>query len=263
MADSTKAEIAAILDAYLVSSQSENDAVDTTAAAQKLTSIFNRMASENPEEPPEPWSLYDEVLRRVRTTTHDSLTQDKLVKLLGVIKATRPEPKENYWSYLYPLGLSVRELWNDDHTSTVWASLNAFTARLSVAGVLDFRVYGIWAMRYSLEDAKIHPGTATDSDGLDATVLNVQIPAAAAWILYAGSLMWDLCETNAYQDDGSARGGPKWEGKGGYSQPRWVFWKMRLERFVERKDLAKETTQMAKMAVNKMNSIDGTVANPN
>jgi len=253
-------EIPGIINSYLqLSSESEFDVAST---AQKLSAIYHELVleSKDQDEPPEPWVLYDRILRCIEATTHDSPTQDKLVRLLGALKATRPEPKENYWSSLYPLGLETRELWNDKHSATVWASLNAFTARLTSSEVLDFKVYGIWAMRYSLEDdyhdledvGQVNPGE------LNPAALDVQIPAAAVWIFYFGQKIWDLCMTNVHEHDRAAMGGPKWEGKGGYNQPRWVFWKMRLERFAERKDLAEETVKIAKKALKDMNKIDGT-----
>ncbi|KAF5373625.1 hypothetical protein D9758_000904 [Tetrapyrgos nigripes] len=244
--------IAATIDAY-ISSFDAGRGDNPVSTAQKITSTFLE-AAKTGEELPEPWAIYQSIVSRIRTTTHDSLTQDNLVKLVGAIKETRPEPKEDYWSSLYPLGLYMRELWNGDYPATEWASLNAFVARLTVANVLDFQLFGIWAMRSALENGPAEGELSND-------VLNQQIPAAAVWIFYAGSKLWDLSTKEANAGETAARGGQKWQGTWGYNQPRWVFWKMRFEGFAGRKDLRQDTTTMAKKALEGMSKVDETVTN--
>ena len=56
----------------------------------------------------------------------------------------------------------------------VWASLNAFTARITVASVLNFETYVIWILRHSLEEERIH-------EEIDDNLL-----AAAMSIIYVG-----------------------------------------------------------------------------
>jgi hypothetical protein len=244
--------IPAVIDAY-ISSFDAGAGDSPVSTAQELTSILLE-AIKPGEELPEPWTIYENIVSRIRSTTYDSPTQDNLVKLVAAIKEIRPEPKEAYWSSLYPLGLYMRELWNDDYPVDEWASLNAFAARLTVANVLDFQLYGIWAMRSALEDGPVEGELSMD-------VLDRQIPAAATWILYAGSRLWDLSLKEEYAEERAARGGQKWQGPWGYNQPRWVFWKMRFEGFAGREDLAQATTMLATKAVEGMNKVDGSAAN--
>lgn len=86
--------------------------------------------------------------------------------------------------------MEVRENWNrtideetlnDDRwscTPEAWASMNAFIAQLTVAGVADFKLYGIWALRAALEDA---PNQCSNVGHV--TNMDHYVPAAAVWIL--------------------------------------------------------------------------------
>jgi len=234
---------------------------DPKTTAEKLTAIVEQETKNDPDNYA-PHFIYDEILYRVRIVTHDDPQQEKLVELLAAIKEIRSSKfGADYWHSLDPLGLSIRELWNGElreNSVESWASLNAFSARLAQVELLNLDDYAIWAMRYSLEDGtlgKVSEVTGQVKEGeLNPDVLDAHIPAAAVWIFYARSLIWQLSQKNADAST-STRGGPAWNGSAGYSVERWNFWKERLGYFSERDDLSEKTRSMAKRAKELMENV--------
>lgn len=237
MSDNGKTKINQVLESYL--SGSNLSAEDAAGQLVELAS-----ASEDSNA-----AVFDEILTRIRSASHDSPIQDKLVQLLGA-KST--------WTPLDALGISIRDLWNgtvEQHGVVGWASLNAFVARLAQAEVSDFDDYGIWSIRSALEDFTFEdPAAVTGKvkEGeLNPDVLDKFIPAAAVWPIYAGRRLLALSK-EAKEGSRSTRGGPSWTGKPGYNLERWNFWKERLEGFSGRNDLAEETRNISRVAYEAM-----------
>ncbi|KAJ7597682.1 hypothetical protein C8J56DRAFT_326122 [Mycena floridula] len=233
-------QIIDILDSYL-SSATPDPAATVQRLAQSSTASLDDHV----------WLVFNEILYRIGSSVHDDAIQNQLIELLAAMKSS-----DGIWKSLEVLGIAVRDLWNgsvEDHGTEGWASLNAFVARVTASETTNFDDYGIWAMRYALEDDSIAPDpTAVMKDGeLKPEVLDQHVPAAAVWILYAGDRMRNL---SVKGDEGSrsTRGGPLWEGKPGYSKERWNFWKERFSSFSERQDLAVETREISKQAAEKM-----------
>ncbi|KAK0469098.1 uncharacterized protein EV420DRAFT_1633530 [Desarmillaria tabescens] len=230
------AQIADVIDSYLASS------VDALEAARQLTASIEADLT----EPPDDYSaspIFDEILYRIRLVTHDHAWQDKL---------------------LNPLGLTVRELWNgslEKNTKGTWASLNTFVARLTMAEIMDFDSYGVWAMRYALEDDTLAPkpeevmGKVNEGE-LNPEVLDSHVPAAAVWVIYAGRHIWALAPKGK-EGSKATRGGLRWKGFPGYCVERWNLWKERFQSFAGRTDLNAQTREMSKMAHVIMTKLDG------
>ena len=186
---------------------------------------------------------------------HSHPWQDRMVELLSAIKEVSrlvtPKMEElerswgkAFWQDLPIFGAEVRESWNqgpwvkrpDDgfgyrgdtpFSPDVWASMNAFTARITVASVSNFETYAIWILRHTLEVERMN-GEVDDN-----------LSAAAVWIIYAGQTVYhnaakdyrDSTETHPthirYLRKFSKR----------FSLERWSFWKERFEFFRDHEDL--------------------------
>ncbi|KAL8731632.1 MAG: hypothetical protein Q9166_003320 [cf. Caloplaca sp. 2 TL-2023] len=218
-----------------------------------------------------PWSydfpnetdIWTSILTLARSVPHSSPTIPHLVSLLAAIKTMPDSPAARVpqkWSQLPNLGTEIRENWNrtiqeteDDAswscTPSGWASMNAFVAQFTAAGVANYNRYAIWALRDALEDPVGHESSVGYPCNLDR-----HVPAAAVWILYAGKVMYtEWLGLEEPQD----RGGSLWEGKG-FEAGRWGFWKERFrwvgkQREVEIQD---ETREMARRAVERMEEIE-------
>ncbi|KAL9597311.1 MAG: hypothetical protein Q9219_005235 [cf. Caloplaca sp. 3 TL-2023] len=248
---------------YLTDSLSPRD----TALA--LTTPINRFLSSDSEETddsPDEFAIWSAIFAIVRQYPHSSPAIPALVALLGAIKDTpTPTPlKRNgmtYWTDLPHFGWEARENWNrtvgeaDDsqgYSCSVaqWASMNAFVAQLTVADVSDFRMYCIWALRDALEEVpgeRSKTGHVTDLDNL--------VPAAAVWMLVAGSMVYAEC-IGSNSEERTKRGGPLWEG--GPILERWRFWKQRFEWVVRQEEVAVkgETRDFARLAAERMEEVD-------
>ncbi|KIY73836.1 hypothetical protein CYLTODRAFT_448442 [Cylindrobasidium torrendii FP15055 ss-10] len=164
--------------------------------------------------------------------------QDMLVQLMADIKAL-PPPMRNgvplrcwggeLWKDLPIAGPNMRESWNffepeidepdREERRRHWVNLNAFAARLTRTGVLNFDLYVIWAMRSALEGE-------CDDDGLDTAVT-----AAAQWIFIAGEHIYqsERQYPTAPNTGDPACGGPLWTGQRGFCEERWILWRERFE----------------------------------
>lgn len=152
------------------------------------------------------WCLWSEIVYLIQEVSHSHPWQDRMVKLLRAIKETprqvTPEMEElewnsgmTFWQDLPIFGAEMRYIWNrwpyekmpDDafvypgdtfFPPNVWASLNAFTARITLASVLNFEDYAIWSLERTLEEELM-------TDEVDDN-----LPAAAMWIIYAGQMIY-------------------------------------------------------------------------
>ncbi|MCO5558719.1 hypothetical protein L7F22_012305 [Adiantum nelumboides] len=209
------------------------------------------------------WDIWRALMYTVRTIAHNDPAQDELVHLLSAIKELQMRPTSasstfwggKFWLDLPILGPEVREEWYfsppyDDYshfmhyTREQWASMNAFVARLSVAHVLNFKLYGIWTMRHAFEE---HEGTLLQDE---------HVPAAATWVLEAGHLMYELAVKAQPPDniERAANGGSLWAGRIWYSLERWAFWKQGFKAAMAQAD--SWTKEMATRAYQTMEQIE-------
>ncbi|KAL8970612.1 MAG: hypothetical protein Q9197_003733, partial [Variospora fuerteventurae] len=149
---------------YLTSS------LDPNATAFTLTTPINDFPTSGfprshfSREPKDIWSA---ILRQARKHHPLSQTISALVALVAAIKASPSPPTFNeaqQWQQLPNFGMTVRGEWNRTVSSDAddaerwscnplqWASMNAFVALCTVAGVDDYKVYAIWALRDALEE---------------------------------------------------------------------------------------------------------------
>ncbi|KAF3932842.1 hypothetical protein ABW19_dt0209380 [Dactylella cylindrospora] len=167
------------------------------------------------------------------------------------------------WSSLPDFGLYAREAWNFSPSSNStpedqsrWVNLNAFISRLTVwstknlnghggestAG--DFSLYGIWSLR-ELEDVTIE------------NVAEVNVKAAAVWVIYAGEVMWRLAKEGREYEGRVARGGARFAEKGwkGYSVERWEVWEGELRGFVNLEGKGEEVRGLVEQALQMMEAV--------
>ena len=126
-------------------------------------------------------------------------------------------------------------------TGGEWESINAFIARLHVAApdLAKLDLHGLYAMIEALEQQ------------LTSNQLDDVLPAAAAWIIYAGSELRNNDFPYAYypSDGGSKRfpwsKGELWTGRHAFNQKRWQFWMQRFKEIAEREDVSDTVRQAA------------------
>ena len=116
-----------------------------------------------------------------------------------------------------------------------WTNLNAFAARLTLAGE-DFSNYGLWTLRDYLEEEKA--ASATD------------LAVVAQWFTICGPLL----ASHSASGYGSDLGPPARVGalcaqqgitEGGFSPRRWQFWRDRLEAYAKGPDAAAAQAALA------------------
>lgn len=149
---------------------------------------------------------------------------------------------------------------NRARARTEWRNLNAFAARLTVAGTYDFALYAIWGLRGALEDKPQAPDPQADPQGQGrstSSILDALVPAAAEWIFHAGRLIYN--NTTEFEHGPSrgdpARGGDLWDGKRGFCHERWALWKSRFQ-WAARQEAAEDSKKVAKSAVEVMDLIE-------
>ncbi|XVV15807.1 DUF3632 domain-containing protein [Actinoplanes sp. CA-131856] len=157
------------------------------------------------------WAAWGEVVARA---------DEGLVPLVAGVK-NHPAPDDwRVWGLrvfadLPVFGASMREVW--DQPGPTWPALNAFAARLT-PGVMDFLLQGLWTIRTALE---------TPADPA------LHVPAAVAWFRHAGPQLVDATTHNRTYAGrlGDASGN-------GFSVPRWIGWRRRLEALADQGDHA-------------------------
>ncbi|KAJ6557733.1 hypothetical protein B0H19DRAFT_1148435 [Mycena capillaripes] len=218
------------------------------------------------------WELYDSILHEAKMTPwRDEAAQQRLVDLVAAIKqrADPPRPANmtvaasrnwpwvwagglGLWSMQILFGASARETWNETlgcgsgwHAPEVraWTNLNAFVARLTVQGVRDFRLYGMWALREALEKEIIIDGTmrAADSVGQMADAL---FGVAAVWVQVAGPYIHDRLK----RDDDSS---------GDITVTQWKKWHRKFTEETEKGRYPRVVTEIARECAELMAKIEG------
>ena len=225
------------------------------------------------------WGLWAKIVDLIIGIPHGHPWQDKLVELLGAMKEVPRQVTpgmvelegswgSTFWHNLPIFGAEVRETWNDapwndapmeerpdglfgsrkntPFSPTVWASLNAFTARITAASVSNFEIYAIWVLKHTLEQER-----------KDEEVDN-NLPAATMWIIYAGQIVYhnaakdwtDSLETHAAHIRYLRRFNEP------FSMERWGFWKERFEFFQHYEVLKQSTRESAGEALGRMAEIE-------
>ena len=153
-------------------------------------------------------------------------------------------------------GAEVRETWNEapwdripgetPFSPDVWASLNAFTARLTVASVKDFEIYAMWILRHTLEEERMKEE------------VDDNLPAAAMWIIYAGQTVYHNAAKDCTESTETHRPDIRYlrEFTKPFSMERWNFWKERFEHFRDHEGLKQITRDSAGEALSKMVEIE-------
>ena len=247
--------------------------------AKKLTTAANELSSPELNESECSlegflWGLWRTVVYWIRQVPHDHGLQGRMVEVLKAIKEVprqaTPEMEElerswgmAFWQDLPIFGAELRESWDQgpweelpedtpfyleggQFTADVWTSLNAFTARLTVASVSNFEWYAMWILRHTLEEVRI------DKEVDD------NLPAAAIWIKYAGQFIYH----NAAKEytDSETTHPPHIQYIRTFSKPfskeRWNFWKERFEFFRIYEVLKQTTRDSAGEALSRMAEIE-------
>ena len=116
-----------------------------------------------------------------------------------------------------------------------WENINAFTARLTEAGILKGAQFGFWTLRDALEwhDPWHHP---------EATLVLCHIRAATMWIEYARHALYEIIHPGyipgavphgTYPSPGELGRGPLYHGPLAFSEERWQFWVDRFSTLAE------------------------------
>jgi hypothetical protein len=140
--------------------------------------------------------------------------------------------------------------WLTRLTGQDWTNLQAFSARLHASSDLPFLdLRGLFALLEALEREQ------------DAATLDNLVPAAACWILYAGSkLRNNSIPYPPYDFEDHVKRvpwsvGELYHGKKGFNAERWEFWWLRFGIMKDCEDLKVETRQWAEEAQRKMAEI--------
>lgn len=110
---------------------------------------------------------------------------------------------------------------------------------LTAKDILDFALYGLWAMRAALE------GECEWSPSPGAVYT---IPIACLWIEHAGETL--RLRSDNYGNAG--RGGSLWNGRSGFCEERWAFWREQLEQAAKHTELPDAVRRQAKQAAARM-----------
>ena len=150
-----------------------------------------------------------------------------------------------------------------------WTRHNAFLARLLTHPKFPHRDIYLARSFYAIVPALESVYHAHSDESLSADV-----PAAAAWLIYAGDVIfaaaqWEIPSQNLGRL--GRVGGPLWEqveGRGtvgedanggkeeGFSRQRWDFWKVRLRWIEEESQADEEAKRMAREAMGKMEEVE-------
>ena len=166
----------------LIRNYLENDNCSAEDIAKKLTTAAHESSSpelNGSEDSLEGflWDLWATVVYLIRQVPHDHVWQGRMVEVLSAIKEVprqaTPEMERleedwgmTFWQDLPIFGAELRETWDQgpweerpedtpfyieggQFTADVWASLHAFTARLTAASVSNFEAYAIWTLRHT------------------------------------------------------------------------------------------------------------------
>lgn len=234
------------------------------------------------------WELWYSVLHAAkRIPWDDNDRQEKLLELVETLKA-RPDPpppermtvalkgdwiweSSDLWSTLGMLGPSARESWNDGcgfgagwtpAEQRAWINVNAFVARITCNGLLDFSSYALWALGDALEDQ-------LEGNNLHHVVpvpqrLSLYVKVAAVWVFIAGEYIYESALTGDEAIDvNSLELEPRWKIKFPKSwkrsdtitDARWAYWRRMFKHLSEKDELEQDSRDMAAGAASAMASI--------
>ena len=119
----------------------------------------------------------------------------------------------------------------DAEELTHWRNLNFFAAYLLGRGVAQWANLALWQLRTGFEQ----PGE------FDVT----RVLVANDWIRVARLPILRLCIMETDADDKAMAAGPEFDGKGGFSRKRWMFWITRIQNAYERIEIADVRDELA------------------
>ncbi|KAI4124774.1 MAG: hypothetical protein LQ338_004633 [Usnochroma carphineum] len=113
-----------------------------------------------------------------------------------------------------------------------------------------------------VNDALFILSTALEGHASSHKLPDVDVPAAAQYMIHAGELVFNECKKGTGQDLATtsplwATRGKLWTGPPGLSRERWDFWKGRFEEAAESEEnIAEETKKTARTAVRAMAHVE-------
>ncbi|KAI0848547.1 hypothetical protein F5Y00DRAFT_270056 [Daldinia vernicosa] len=140
----------------------------------------------------------------------------------------------------------ARQVESDPNAAAAYINFSAFLARLLAAGVADTNTLS--ALRRPSPFATSHQDRILH----DLPRHEPYAAAAAQWIIYAGDVLFELCEKRILVEVGSLR----------YSPALWRVWSVKFKAFAESNDPSTETREFARQAVDKMGQCKRDGINP-
>jgi hypothetical protein len=193
-------------------------------------------------------------------------------KMISLMKALSAEPG---YEQFPQLGMYSREACNDcpgaaagwtAPESSAWASYNCLLARLDQEGLFQSSSsFGLWALRDALEQNWKDSSEDEPNPGSRIQKYEATVPAAAAWVMYAGKNLWEQKEgvdpklkkkEVKLEDLANLQDGEKlWPGATQFSKERWAFWKARFGEIAGMDEIGEETRKVAKEAASAMEKL--------
>lgn len=111
-----------------------------------------------------------------------------------------------------------------------WINMNRFFMRAWADDVLDFSLYGIWALRDGLESLDLNAPDSVDPTTIGPRALRIETAAAcveeAPEALYkCREIMGPNGRDDWTQSNAPGSGGTRWTGVDGFHPDRWALWK--------------------------------------
>lgn len=111
-----------------------------------------------------------------------------------------------------------------------WINMNRFFMRAWADDVLDFSLYGIWALRDGLESLDLNAPDSIDHTAIGPRTLRIETAAAcveeAPEALYkCREIMGPNGRSDWTQSNAPGSGGTRWTGVDGFHPDRWALWK--------------------------------------
>ena len=200
------------------------------------------------------WLSINHASRKTPWSGDDNGQMLKLVQLVQTLKL-RPNPPlpegatpalltnciyttKGLWSDLTLLGMNMRESWNDAPGGTMgftvpevkaWERENAFVARLTATGTVDYLNYGVWAMQAALEGGIAQNNQVRYTPEFKAREVESTLGVIVVWLSIAGKDMHqrsvETVEPGQVMENGMVAA---WRTLSEISDVRWRFWKRRL-----------------------------------
>ncbi|KAI2775748.1 hypothetical protein F4815DRAFT_449951 [Daldinia loculata] len=135
---------------------------------------------------------------------------------------------------------------SDPNAATAYTNFSAFLARLLASGVADTNTLS--ALRRPSPFATSHQ----DHILQDLPHHEPYAAAAAQWIIYAGDVLFELCEKRILVEVGGLR----------YSRALWHVWSVKFKVFAESNESSTEVREFARQAVDKIDQCKRDGINP-